>query len=525
MSIVYQHDKRSGITYAYESEAHWDKAKKQSRAKRTLIGRVDPVTREIVPTRPRKVKAEEVELSKRLFYGATYMLDKIGEQTGVVNDLRECFPNSYREILSMAYYMVLEQKSPLSRFPRFSAMHRHPYGRVISSQRSSEIFKGIEESQRLKFFKLQGKRRLSREYLVYDTTSISSYSECLKQVKYGYNREHDKLPQINLALLFGENSRLPFYYRKLSGNIPDVKTLKRLLSDMPEIGIDKKVKLVMDKGFYSEENINALYKEHIKFLISVRPTLKAVREGVEELKTTINSWSNYNPQRKLHMSSQLITWDYSQLRRYKGDIKKEGRRMYLHLYYNSEHASAEMQEFHERLLSYKSEIESGKPLKEHEKQYAKYFEVSETPVRGVKAIAKQEAIAETESNYGYFTLISNEISDAAEALDIYRNKDLVEKAFEDIKDRLNMRRLRVSNNVGLDGKLFVEFVALIFLSYIKKRMDEKGLFEDYTMQEVLDELDTIESYEYLNKRLQVGEITNKQKKLFENLNIPIPASL
>ena len=50
MGIVYQKDKRTGITYAYESKAVWDKEKKQSRAKRRLIGRVDPETGEIIPT-------------------------------------------------------------------------------------------------------------------------------------------------------------------------------------------------------------------------------------------------------------------------------------------------------------------------------------------------------------------------------------------------------------------------------------------------------------------------------------------
>lgn len=50
MGIVYQHDKRSGITYAYESRAWWDKEKGQSRSKRTLVGRVDEATGEIVPT-------------------------------------------------------------------------------------------------------------------------------------------------------------------------------------------------------------------------------------------------------------------------------------------------------------------------------------------------------------------------------------------------------------------------------------------------------------------------------------------
>lgn len=50
MAIIYQHDKRSNITYAYESHSYWDKEKKTSRAKRTLIGRVNPDTGEISPT-------------------------------------------------------------------------------------------------------------------------------------------------------------------------------------------------------------------------------------------------------------------------------------------------------------------------------------------------------------------------------------------------------------------------------------------------------------------------------------------
>ena len=49
-TIVYQKDNRSGITYAYESVSYWDKEKKQSRAKRTLIGRVERQSGEIVPT-------------------------------------------------------------------------------------------------------------------------------------------------------------------------------------------------------------------------------------------------------------------------------------------------------------------------------------------------------------------------------------------------------------------------------------------------------------------------------------------
>lgn len=63
MAIIHQHDKRSGITYAYESFSYWDKEKKMTRAKRKLIGRVNPDTGEIIPTdgRGRKSKTKEVE--------------------------------------------------------------------------------------------------------------------------------------------------------------------------------------------------------------------------------------------------------------------------------------------------------------------------------------------------------------------------------------------------------------------------------------------------------------------------------
>ena len=53
MAIVTQTDKRSGITYAYETTYYWDKEKQQSRSKRVCVGKVDPVSGEIVPTRGR----------------------------------------------------------------------------------------------------------------------------------------------------------------------------------------------------------------------------------------------------------------------------------------------------------------------------------------------------------------------------------------------------------------------------------------------------------------------------------------
>ena len=50
MAIIKQFDKRSGITYVYDSKSYYDKEKKCSRAKRTLIGTIDPDTGEMIPT-------------------------------------------------------------------------------------------------------------------------------------------------------------------------------------------------------------------------------------------------------------------------------------------------------------------------------------------------------------------------------------------------------------------------------------------------------------------------------------------
>lgn len=53
-SIVHITNKRSGVTYVYRSESYWDKQKKAPRNRRTLIGKVDPVTGDVVETKKRK---------------------------------------------------------------------------------------------------------------------------------------------------------------------------------------------------------------------------------------------------------------------------------------------------------------------------------------------------------------------------------------------------------------------------------------------------------------------------------------
>ena len=537
MSYVNQLDKRSGITYVYESISYWDKEKKQPRSKRKLVGRLDPETGDIIPTDGRGKRRSQKNLenparrgpvavtkSERLFYGATYLFDQIGIETGITADLKACFPKTYKQILSVAYYLILEDQNPLFRFKKWAKLHMHPYGADIPSQRSTELFQSITEEEKMHFFRLQGKRRFETEYWAYDSTSISSYSETMKQFKYGKNKDGECLPQINLAILFGEESGLPFYYRKIAGNIPDVKTVRELIRELDILGYEK-IKLVMDRGYYSADNINSLYKDHMKFLCGTATTISFAKEFIREVGAGKDSYEAYDSELELYIFTKTISWDYEQIRPYKGDSIKGERRMYLHLYYNPDKQVDDAKAFNRKLDMLKEELLSGKRVPEHEKDYKRYFDIKETPVRGISLSYKQDAINAARERYGFFTLISNEVKDPVTAIRLYRMRDIVEKAFWNIKERLNLKRTLTSSESSLEGKLFVEFVALIYLSYIKNKMEEAGLFSKYTMHELLDELDVIECFTEPGKAPIQGEVLKKQEQIYIDLGVtPLLAS-
>lgn len=537
MAIITQTDKKTGITYAYETTYYWDKEKKQSRSKRTCVGKVDSTSGKIIPTRgrvkcvntspsetiPVKRGPKAFLATKHLYYGATYLLEEFSNQLGLTNDLRACFPTAYKQILSIVFYLILEDNNPLYRFEKWHLTHKHPFDNDIASPRSSELFSSITDEEINKFFRLQGKRRVEDEYWAYDSTSISSYSETLAQIQYGRNKEDDKLQQLNLLLVFGEKSGLPFYYRKLAGNIPDAKTVKHLLEDLDILGWGK-TKFVMDRGFYSEQNINGMYQEHVKFLVGVKLSLKFITKNLESIYDDIRMFMNFDESTNTYGYTITTEWNYSQKRPYKGDVIKDKRRIYIHYYYSIEKGADDEQAFDKRIASLYKELMEGNLIKEHQKGYEQFFEIKKTPKKGRKIYYKEEAIKEARRYFGYFALVANEKMEAFTALHLYRMKDVVEKAFGNLKERLNMRRLLVSSEKSLDGKIFIEFIALILISHLDHRMKLSELYKKYTLHQLIDKLDVIECFEDTDHSLRIGEILSKQKAIYVALGVEPPTS-
>ena len=100
-SIVYQIDKKTGAKYAFESVSYWDKDKKQPRSKRKYLGKVDPETGEIIPSRGRTVHSEEKASEETTILPALYK--EIEERDRTIKELRRDLDEvteKYNELLT-----------------------------------------------------------------------------------------------------------------------------------------------------------------------------------------------------------------------------------------------------------------------------------------------------------------------------------------------------------------------------------------------------------------------------------------
>ena len=80
----------------------------------------------------------------------------------------------------------------------------------------------------------------------------------------GYNSKGIYDPKVNLlyAFLGGQSGRIPAYYRKFPGSIPDVSTFTTLLSEMD----DSDSVVFADKGFGSNDNFNDLDEAGLNYI-------------------------------------------------------------------------------------------------------------------------------------------------------------------------------------------------------------------------------------------------------------------
>jgi transposase len=508
--LVYHRKKDSGTTYVYEVvDEHWDKQRKQMRSKQVCIGKLDLVSGLLIPSKRTRSEIPPAVTATTTVVGPMLILDKISQDTGLEATLKQAFPQQWDQILTLAGFLLCTGDA-LVHADAWCRNHDVPAAGPFASQRISDWLAAITEDGRQGFFRAWGKKISEKDYLCYDITSVSSYAKFNEYVHYGYNRDGEPLPQINLAMVYGQNSRLPVTYRTLPGAISDVSTIKKLLDSFDKLDYPA-MALVMDRGFYSQKNVTDLFERRYHFIIGIPGHLKWVRSVIDDCQDALHSPRGYQrmDEESLYMHTELFQWPTNK------------RRCYLHVYYNPHRAADDQDAFTRRMLLCKEELESGDLNPAHEQDYEQYFVVKETPIRGRQVDYNDEAIKAYLSRYaGFFTILTTRKMEALEALQIYRNKDVVEKSFDDLKNQLDLKRLRMHSSGRMSSRIFVQFIALILLSQIQKTMRESTLSERYSPKLLLGEMEALTRINYTGRYKDItSEVSKSQREILEAFSI------
>jgi transposase len=258
--------------------------------------------------------------------------------------LKAVYPDRWKEILSLAFF-TLSFNKPLYLFNEWASHTYLANQKEMSSKKVSKLLKELGDDARSQnnFFFAWGDHAKDTSSVIFDITSISSYSELIDLVDWGYNRDKEKLPQINLGMVFGEPSSLPLFYSLYEGSIPDIVTLKNIVLRLNAFNI-KAAFFVLDRGFYSKNNIKLLVENNINFLMPVPFTTSMSSEIITKHMNTINS-----PIKSFLYRDSVIFVEEE-------DIEIEGNRFHLFLYLDKKREALEGEKFVKEILEIESEL-------------------------------------------------------------------------------------------------------------------------------------------------------------------------
>ena len=123
---------------------------------------------------------------------------------------------------------------------------------------------GKERETRIKTFLKQFVS--GNDFLLIDLTHVFSLPENIISSVSRYNSKREFLPRIHLIFLFSLDHHMPSYFRMVAGSIRDVSSLALTVK---EAGVQNAA-MIGAKGFYSEDNVLALEKEGLHYILPLK---------------------------------------------------------------------------------------------------------------------------------------------------------------------------------------------------------------------------------------------------------------
>ena len=427
--------------------------------------------------------------------GAFLVIKKIIDDYKLANHLSSWDDRGKGLLLDLATYSIICESNVAQYYPDYAYNHPvlTPEQKIYSDSTISRFFSEITEDDRIDFLNSWNKNRNPKEqiYLTYDSTNKNCKAGDIEKAEYGHPKEDIGAAVVNYSLAYDINNQEPLLYESYPGSIVDVSQLQYLIEKVRGYGY-KNIGFVLDRGYFSRDNLNYMDQCNYDFVIMVKGKASFVNGLIMDHKGEFET--NRNCAIKAFRTYGMTVCD----KLYADDTKDR----YFHIYHKIDRESAERAQLENELQRMEEMMNKskGKDI-DFGKKYEHYYELTYHEKDGKRKFygyKEREDVIEKELKLcGYFTIVTSKKMNASDALLLYKSRDASEKLFCSDKSFLDNKSFRVSSNDALESKIFVEFIALIIRSKIytqlRKRMAEMAKKPNYmTVPAALRELEKIE---------------------------------
>ncbi len=496
-----------GHEYLYEITPYYDPVTKRTKHHSKYLGKN-------VKGTPVKVrKKENLELSV-YSYGEFIIPKKIVEELQIYKILETILSEKEANCLLTLVFNRLINPLAMRQIESWyegTILNLDNPNLPLSSQSLSELLKKISKNEvPIRFLNAFLPNYTSQSTLIYDITSITSYSELNSLFEWGYERTEKDLPQVNLSIIVNKELGIPVTYEVYPGSINDVSTLENILKKLRDIGVNSYM-LILDRGFCSAHNIIRIMKEANTWIMPAKRNLKSYNRVIEETLFTIENPNNSHriDGKVLYVMPVTIIVGHNQ-------------KVSAYLYYDrieavreSDRLALKLKDLIENINS--TSLHDGENPEEVYKElagsYARFF-VYKFKEGKFQVSVKRSEVEKAKQNMGKYILMYQGDMSWDQCLFQYKARDVVEKSFAALKGDLDVMPLHVHHEDTMKGLLFVCFLALIIrmrISHIIFEYREKKVNID--IPTIFNELSKLKMIKFLSGDLIMSEMTKKQREI------------
>ena len=518
----------SYILYQYGTE--YNKDKKYSVPKRCIIGKVSEKDPSLMfPNEKFETYFPNVDIPEVLPYayrscslkiGGYIVIQKLIDEYKLKYLLKKRFGDDTGLILDLVAYLIIEEENAGQYYPDFAFDHPlfSKEMKIYSDSKVSRLLNDITVDQRLNFLDDWNKNmdHNSRIYISYDSTNKNSAAGDIDILEFGKAKDDKGLPIFNISIAMDKTNRVPLFYEEYPGSIIDMSQFTFMVDKVAEYGY-KQVGFVLDRGYFSKENIQYMDDNGYTFIIMCKGCKDLVSSLIQQVKGSFETKRSASIRSYKAYGTTVISKLYD-------DDKQE---RYFHIYYKSSKLSAEREQLEIKIDKYRQFLDKhiGKTTK-FGRTYQQYFNLTYSDEGVLTDVKEKEEVIERELQLcGYFCIITSEKMSATQALIQYKGRDISEKLFKTDKTFIGSKSERVLSSESMSSKIFIEFIALIIrnrmYNLLKEKMIESESNKNFmTVPASIRELEKIEMVRRNSGKYKLDHaITKTQKIILSAFNI------